>query len=354
MTELEIKPTASARLRVAAVIIAAALIAAEVVWLLTGGGVGLFAPKAELKTFMPDATGLAINSPVRVSGIQVGTVSRVAISGYLDMQRAVRVDLKVETRFLPKIPNNSITSIGSDTLIGNKFVDIAAGKSLVAVAAGGELQSEPASSAADKADLIYGLQNSLRKVDAMVVSISSPDTKIGRYIVGQREYDLALRDISALEKGMREAVSPGNSIGNALFTLDLYNSIQKPIAQIDSTLQAIQKGEGAAGKLYASDEQYNQIVTQLQGLRKTFAQTRTSLAASGGNLRDDAGYRRLTGMLASTDALLMAMNAGEGKAGNLLTNPELYESLVGSLKSIQALLKDFREDPKKYLRAKVF
>ncbi len=33
-------------------------IAGVLVWLLTGGGVGLFARKVDMKTFMPDATGL--------------------------------------------------------------------------------------------------------------------------------------------------------------------------------------------------------------------------------------------------------------------------------------------------------
>ena len=351
MAELEIKPTAAARLRVTGVMLAAAAISAVVVWLLTGGGVGLLAPKVDLKTFMPDATGLAMDSPVRLNGIRVGTVNAVAISGYLDRQRAVRVGLRLETRYLSKIPADSITSIGSDTLIGNKFVDIAPGKGLVSVIANGELASEPASSAADKADLIYGLQNSLRKVDAMVAAVGSPDTRIGRFVMGQREYDLALRDISAFEKGMREAVSPDNSgIGAALFTMDLYNSIQKPLLEIDKTMEAIQKGEGAAGKLYASDEQYNAFVSQLQDLRKTIAQTRTDMAATRASLSDDAGYRNIRGMLASTDTMLAALNGGEGRMGDLLNNPQMYESLVGSLRKIEDLLKDVRGNPKKYLR----
>ena len=107
----------------------AGAIVAVLVWLLTDGGAGLFAGKVDMKTYMPDATGLEVGAPVRLDGIQVGKVKNIAISGYLDTQRAVRVDLRVEETYLPKLPSDSQTSIGSDTLIGNKFIGIAAGKS---------------------------------------------------------------------------------------------------------------------------------------------------------------------------------------------------------------------------------
>src|SRR4051812_49313955 len=133
MVELEIKPTPSMRLKVAGVITSAGTIVFVLVWLLTGGGVGLFARKVDVKTYIPDATGLAVGAPVRLNGIQVGAVRNIAISGYLDTQRAVRVGLRLETIYLESIPSDSLTSIGSDTLIGEKFLDIAAGKNAATI-----------------------------------------------------------------------------------------------------------------------------------------------------------------------------------------------------------------------------
>jgi phospholipid/cholesterol/gamma-HCH transport system substrate-binding protein len=75
---------------------------------------------------------------------------------------------------------------------------------------------------------------------------------------------------------------------------------------------------------------------------------------AGPDLRDDEAYRKITHMLASTDAMLAALNRGEGPAGELLTSPQLYESLAGSMKSLEDLLRDFRTNPKKYLRTKLF
>lgn len=354
MAELEIKPTSSMILHVSSVMGAAAVITAVLVWLLTGGGAGLFARKVNMKTYMPDATGLAVTAPVRLDGIQIGVVQSVRISRYLDTQRAVRVDLRVEEAYLPKIPADSQTSIGSDTLIGNKFVDIAAGKSKALAGEGSELPSEPQASAADKADLIFALQDSMNKVDNMLRDIGNPATPIGHYVVGDQEYAQMLRSIDSAERGIRSIVTRGNPTGDMVFTTSLFAKWDKSIKQIDDSMQTIQRGEGAAGHMFVSDEQYNSILNEIRDLRKSLVQFHADLEKAGPGLRDEATYQKVMVMLASTDKMISSLNRGEGQFGELLDNPELYESLVGSLKSLDELLRDFDSNPSKYLRAKVF
>lgn len=340
--------------RVFGVIVSACVVVAVIVWLLTGGGVGLFARKVNLKTYMPDATGLEISSPVRINGIQVGAVRRIAVSGYLDKQRAVRVDLRVDRVYLRSIPSDSVTSIGADTLIGNKFIDIDPGKNKLTVADGGELPSEPADSAADKADLIFGLQDSLRKVDSMVAQIASPDSPIGHYIVGGKEYDQMLSGVAGIESDMRSLAERGNKTGKAVFSTSLYTTWDTSLRQIDDAMRAMQRGEGVAGRIYASDEQYNAMLGQVRGLRESIGRIRADMEKAGPGLRDEESYRKIRRMLASTDAMLAALNRGEGQAGELLASPQLYESLIGSLKSLDDLLRDFDGNPRKYLRTKLF
>jgi phospholipid/cholesterol/gamma-HCH transport system substrate-binding protein len=354
MAELEIKPTPAMKGRVAAVMLSAGTLVAVLVWLLTGGGVGLFARKVDLRTYMPDATALAVGAPVRISGIHVGTVKRIVISPYLDYQRAVQVDLRVERSFLSQIPADSLTSIGSDTLIGDKFVDIAAGQSTRPVEAGSLLASEPSATAADKADLIYSIQDSMRKVDTILQDVANPDSPTGHYITGDKEYTQILSSLDDFERSMRSLVALSNPAGQMVFSTSLYAGWDKSLHQIDDTLQSIQKGEGVAGRLYTSDEQYNAILSQVQSLRKSIAQFRDEMTKAAPGLRDEETYRKITSMLASTDSMLSALNRGEGKTGELLNSPQVYESLVGSLKSLQDFLRDFRGDPKKYLRVKVF
>ena len=44
--------------------------------------------------------------------------------------------------------------------------------------------------------------------------------------------------------------------------------------------------------------------------------------------------------------------AGQGTLGQLMVNPQLYESLNGATYEMHEFLKEFRKDPRKYLRIK--
>jgi len=353
MAELEIKPTSKMVSKIGLLAGSALTIVGVLVWLLTGGGVGLFASKIDIKTYMPDATGLGVGGPVRLNGIAVGAVKRIAISHYLDAQRAVRVDLRLESKYASRIPVDSLTSIGSDTLIGDKFVDIASGKARRTVADGSELPSEPADTAADKADLIYSIQNSLRKIDDILIAVASPDTPLGHYVMGDKEYQSAIHSIEEFEVSMRGLVARGTPTGDVVFGTN-YSKWDKSVRSIDDTLAAIQRGEGQAGRLYASDDQYNQILAKVRDLRKSIADFRAQMAKTGASLQDDEAYRKLTRTLSDMDRSLAALNRGEGQFGQLLTSPQLYESLAGSLNNLDAFLRDFRSNPRKYLRTKIF
>ncbi len=223
---------------------------------------------------------------------------------------------------------------------------------------GSELNSEPADSAADKADLVYGLQDSLKKVDAMVASVASPDTADpGRTmrLSANRNMTGFCGPWMSSRKICGALAARGNPTADAMFSTALYAQWEKSLRQIDDSMQVIQRGEGAAGHFYASDEQYTTILEPGAGTcGNAIAEMRADMVKAGPGLRDETGYQKITKMLASTDAMLAALNRGEGQAGELLTSPQLYESLLGSLRSIDELVKDFRANPTKYLRAKVF
>src|SRR4051812_15540764 len=115
MAELEIKPSGRMKFRVFAIICLSAGISLVLVYLLAGGGEEFFAPRATLFAYMPDASGLSTESEVRLSGIRIGTIRRVELSGSLDPLRVVRVQLRILHRYLKSIPSDSKTNISSDT-----------------------------------------------------------------------------------------------------------------------------------------------------------------------------------------------------------------------------------------------
>ena len=114
-----------AKFRASAVILAGLTILGTVAFLLTGGT--LLEPKVQIYLYLPDATGVEPGSPVRVDGISVGKVRLVELSGSNEPNRVVKVTMTIERDRLPSINDDSTAETTSDTIIGDKFIDVTSG-----------------------------------------------------------------------------------------------------------------------------------------------------------------------------------------------------------------------------------
>jgi phospholipid/cholesterol/gamma-HCH transport system substrate-binding protein len=82
------------------------------------------------------ADGINVGTDVRLSGIKVGTVSRMALD---PMTYNAVLTLALESNV--KLPDDSSARITSDGLLGNQYVSIEPGGSQMPIAAGGEIEN---------------------------------------------------------------------------------------------------------------------------------------------------------------------------------------------------------------------
>src|SRR5436189_4919462 len=105
-------------LRIGVITIVAIAIAAALIFSLIGAS-GFFWQRYPLKTRFPNVAGLAAGSPVRVAGVEVGTVKAVAFAGE---QVDVMFEVKKDQR--PRITDKSVATLGSVSLLGESAIDI--------------------------------------------------------------------------------------------------------------------------------------------------------------------------------------------------------------------------------------
>lgn len=79
--------------------------------------------------------GLSVGSDVRINGIKIGTVTSQKLSNEDYM-----VDVVLSIASDVKLPEDSVASITSDGLMGNKFVKIEPGTSKTLLSDGGEIK----------------------------------------------------------------------------------------------------------------------------------------------------------------------------------------------------------------------
>src|SRR5919198_4951563 len=105
-------------LKIGVLTIVAIVIAAVLIFSLTGTS-GFFWQRYPLKTRFSNVAGLATGSPVRVAGVEVGTVKGVEFAGdQVDVTFEVKKDVR------SRITDQSIATLGSVSLLGESAIDI--------------------------------------------------------------------------------------------------------------------------------------------------------------------------------------------------------------------------------------
>ncbi len=255
-----------AKLRSSAVILAGLLILGTLAYLLTGGS--FMEPKAQIYIYLPDATGVSKGSPVRVDGIGVGKVSRVELSGSNEPNRVVKVTMTIERDRLPSITDDSTAEPASDTLVGDKFIDVTSGKGAGHILPGGEIQFKSSGELMSRLDLTQ-FQQQMHLIEVLLDDIELGRSPLGAFIKGEAIYDDLLRKVTQLQRGIHVAADTTTAVGQALYTDTLYRQITEPLRELDQNLARLQAGQGSGGVLLRDTRQYEQALAQVAELRRS-------------------------------------------------------------------------------------
>jgi len=285
-----------------------------------------------------DGAGLATGADVRVDGIDVGTAASVGLSRSAVPDRAVRVALSIRRSRLSTINSDSTAELTADNLVGDKFVDITSGHSSTHIAAGGEIRYKGSPDLMKSLDLEQ-FEQQLRIVDATLRDMEAGRGQLGEFVQGDKLYTDVVRRMTALQNDLRAAVKTTPAVGSVLYTDRLYHQIDDPLVQLDQTLARVQ-----SSSWLRDTGQYEQLLDAARGLRKSAADARASQLFQSDNLYAD-WTNRVGALIRTVDEF----NAGSGFSSSLL-----YDNLTGMTREMGATLRDFHQNPGKYLKVKIF
>lgn len=330
-----------AKFRVLTVSAAAVVILSILAYLLTGGT--LLTERATTYLYIPDATGLGAGAPVRVDGIGVGKVRSVALSGSSEPNRVVKVTMTVERDRLASIPDDSTAQVASETMIGDKFVDISSGTSRHFVSPGGEISFKGSPELLKSLD-IEQFKQRLKVVSALLDDIEQGRSDLGQLVEGEQMYNDLRKRFSQIESGIQAAASTTSEVGRELHTDRLYQQISQPLVELDRSLARLQSGQGDAGQLLRDSARYDKLRSDTEDLRRSIADLRTAEFMRSDSLYADWN-RQVLSLIESVDAF---------NRGPAMTTSLAYDNLNGLARELQDTVRDFRQNPRKFMRMKVF
>ncbi len=332
-------------LKIGIITVVAIVITTALIFMLSGEG-GFFWQRYSLKTVFPDVAGLKPGAPVRVAGVEIGTVTQVDFAG-----DRVEIVMQVGRDRQSLITTGSTAVLGSVSLLGEGAVDITPSTGGTPIPEWGYVPAgKPVGSiAAVATQATMGLEeatkliNDLRQGRGTAGKLLTDDalyTELNRFIV-------AAEDVAA-------KINRGEGTLGRLMTNDASaKALEVSLQNLEAVTARIRAGEGSLGKLLTDDALVRSLTATTNNLDAITGRVSRGEGTLGKLATNDELFNRLNSTTDRMDKLVAALQQGEGTAGQLLRDKQLYENMNGAVVELRNLVKAITADPKKYLNVRV-
>jgi phospholipid/cholesterol/gamma-HCH transport system substrate-binding protein len=332
-------------LKIGLLTLLAIIIAAIVIFLVSGEG-GFFWQRYALKARFPNAGGLKSGAPVRLAGVEVGSVTAVDFSG-----DQVDITFELSKDMRPRVTDRSVAIIGSVSLLGESALDIRAATAGTPVPDWGYVKT--GRTPGQLADVSEQANLSLIQATELLKEIRAGRGSLGKLVTDDTLY----RETTALldaAKAVAENLRAGRgTLGRLNNDPAAYDALKASLENLQAITVRINSGEGSLGQLLKDDAFANSLNSATKNVDGITARLNRGEGTAGKLLNDDALYKRIDTLTARLDDLTKKLNDGQGTAGQLLNDRKLYDSLNKTVAELGGLVADIRKDPQKYLRVKV-
>ena len=320
-------------------------IAAVAIFTLTGTK-GFFWQRYHLKTRFPNAIGLSVGSPVRIAGVEVGSVKGIEIAG-----EEVDLILEVNKEHRNQITTASVARLGSISLLGEGAVDITPSTKGTPLPDWGYVT--PGRTPKAFADIADQASEGIDQINGLLRDVRAGKGTAGKFMTDERLYNELQQFVATAGQMTRELQQGRGTLGKLLKDPKAAESLEAAVRNVEELTRRINAGEGSLGKLL-NDETFAQALTGATTNFKELTDRLNRGEGTAGKLITDATlFNRLNSVTDRFDQILMKLNEGEGTAGRLLKDRQLYENMNGAVNDFRSLLTEIRRDPRKYLNIRV-
>jgi len=277
--------------------------------------------KVQYEVHFTRTGGLQTGAQVSLNGVPIGTVVELRFPADPAVSY-IQVLVNVKGNLAPRVRENTVASIRTIGLLGDRYIELSAGTlDSPPVAPGGLIAST------DPAD-----------IEALV-------GQGGDIVTNIVEVTASLKDVlGAIQRGegLLGAMLRNRELGEATL-VDLQRTmanVQSTTASLEKVLGRVDRGEGVLGQLTGDTQEARELLTHVRRSAKSLDTLTDRLNRGNGALarlmEDDTYARRVLGNLdrAMSDLAEVAakLDRGEGTLGKLVNDPSLYhdvKALVG-------------------------
>lgn len=305
---------------------------------------------------IPEANGLQSGSPVRLAGVQVGTVRSVDFSPDPSIL-AVEVYLSIDEAHQHRVREDTVAYVRILTLLGGeKYIELTPGNPSLPALPPGDLIRVPETFGFEQfEELSVNLSDDLTSISnnvrVILDAVHGGESVVGRMLLDPDFGKEVFEDIGTSARLMRETLEDmsegqglaGRMIADEQFARETTESIRSSLERMEVLLERATAEDGMVmnaldpnGKIAAA---IDNVYEASASMRDFAADLKEGHGMIGRIITDETygneileNIRQISSDLASiTDKL----NRGDGTAGAFINDPQLYEDLTNVVRGVQ-------------------
>jgi phospholipid/cholesterol/gamma-HCH transport system substrate-binding protein len=307
----------------------------------------LFTPKMRYWSRFDNTSGLTEGSPVRLVGVQIGTIDQIDFPE--DLREAkIKVVFSVDRAYASRIREGTVAYLKSLTYLSNeKYIELTPGDPdkpqlpkngyiEPGVSIWDQTLAQGQGIAEDVKEITASLRDLLIAINrgGGIVQEMIHNPEFGRQGVSNLEGSLASlrRTLEGIEKGKGLA---GAVLTDEQFARKQVENIDGTLGHLRSVMRKLDSDQGLIGALTATDGEGARAIEDLRATTTALRRTAERLGEGRGlvgRLMNDERYadtllKKIDGAAGHAESILKKVDTGKGTLGGVVNDPELYEGL---------------------------
>lgn len=249
--------------------------------------------------------------------------------------QTITILMKINSQYRDWIQADSNISLGSIGLLGDKFIEIALGRTGL-----------PAQTDEMEVPAWFGT-----RTEEVVVVMGTIDPSFEQLITGANDILVNFETLSRKMQDIMDRFEDGEGTVGKFFTdPSFYNNLNDTVLSANQTveraaqlMEEITRGPGTVPHLIQEREIYDTILATTGRLEKVMARIEAGEGSLGSFVNDPSLYRNADDVMVSVRGIADRIEKGEGTLGRLSQDEQLYRSLQESVDKLAVMLQDIEE-----------
>ena len=277
-------------------------------FILIGNEGNYFDEMYKINTIVTNVDGLSEGAMVTLGGMKVGRVEKIKFN-FQEDKSAIEISMAIKKEYQLRITTQSMATIKTVGMLGDKFVDISIGlPGQPFLKDGAFISVEQKLSLASISDKLVPVLDDLgivmSNLKTTTNNLKNNKSIMGTLLTNERLASKLEQTICNLKTFSTKINSRNSTIGRLAIDTEIYENIRKTSNDLSNLTASVKNGKGTLGKLVTEDSLYYSINSITEKLDRLLNQAYSDTTVAGALLNDKQLLNKVNIVVAKLDTLI--------------------------------------------------